>query len=93
MYSDALARATLSGFPLEYHLLIALAFGKRAVAKPSRGFPIQYHLLIALVFERGAVARLSRDKQAHRLSVKRLGRVDSLFVLPLESKPGLKHTG
>ena len=51
---------TLSGFSLQYHLSIALAFGRGAVAKPSRSFPLQYRLLIALAFERGAGAKLSR---------------------------------
>ena len=124
---------TLSGFPLQYHLPIALAFGRGTVAKPfrdfplqyrllitlafergagtklsrgfllqnflhialvfergamakvSRGFPLQYRLFIALAFERDAVAKLSRHNQAHHLSVKWLGGVDSLFVSPLES--------
>ena len=78
------------GFPLQYRLLIALAFDRCAGAKLSRGFPLSYRLLIALTFERGALAKLSRHNQAHRLSVKRLGRVDSQFVSPLESKSGLK---
>ena len=83
-----------SGFPLQYHLLpIALAFGRVDEAKPSRGFPLQNHLLIALAFERGTTEKLSIYNQAHRLSVKRLGRVDSQFVSPLESKSGFKHTG
>ena len=91
MYSDALRACcgTLSGFPLQYCVPIALAFGKGALAKPSGGFPLQYRPLIALAFERGAVARLSRHDQAHRLTVKRLGRVDSHYVLPFESKFGL----
>ena len=59
----------------------------------SRGFPLQYPLLITLAFKRGAGAKLSRHNQAHRLPVKRLGRVDSQFVSPLEGKSGLKHTG
>ena len=63
------------------------------MVKPSRGFPLQYCGLIALVFESGDVAKLSRHNQAHRLSVKRLGHVDSQFVSPLESKSGRKHTG
>ena len=58
----------LSGFPLQYCVLIALAFGRGGVAKPSRDFPIQYRLLIALAFERGAGAKLSRGfpLQYHR---------------------------
>ena len=48
---------------------------------------------IRLSFERDAAAKLPRHNQAHRLSVKRLSRVDSQFVSPLESKFGLKHTG
>ena len=36
---------TLSGFPLEYPLPIALAFRRGAVAKPSRGFPPQYRCI------------------------------------------------
>ena len=80
-------------YPLHYHLLIALAFEIDAGAKLSRGFPLQYLLLIALAFERGAVAKLSRHNQAHHLSVKQLGRVDSQFVSPVESKSGLEHTG
>ena len=79
------------GFPLHHRLLIALAFERGAVAKMYRGFPLQYLLLIALAFERGAVAKLSRRNQAHRLSVKRLGRVDSQVVSSLESKSGLTH--
>ena len=91
MYSDALCACcgTLSGFPLQYCVPVTLAFGKGAVAKPSTGFPLQYRPLIALAFERGAVARLSRHDQAHRLTVKRLGRVGSHYVLPFESKFGL----
>ena len=57
--------------------------------KLFRGFPLQYHLLITLAFERGVVAKLSRHNQAHRLSVKWMGRVDSQFMSPLESKSGL----
>ena len=53
---------TLSGFPLQHYVTIALAFGRGAVAKPSRGFPLQYRLLITLAFERGALARLSRHE-------------------------------
>ena len=77
---------TLSGFPQHYHVAIALAFGRGAVAKPSRDFPLQYHLFITLTFKRGAVVRLSRHNQAHRLAVRWLGRVDSHYVSPFESK-------
>ena len=35
------------------------------------------------------MARLSRHDQAHRLTVNRLGRVDSHYVSPFESKFGL----
>ena len=77
---------TLSGFPLQYHLPIALAFGRGAMAKPSIGFPLQYCLFIALAFGRGAVVRLSRHDQARRLTVTRLGRMDSHYVSSLESK-------
>ena len=84
---------TLSGFPLQHHLPIALAFGRGAVAKPSRDFPLQYRLFIALAFERGAVARLSRHDQAHRLTVKRLGCVDIHFVSRFEMDLVLRHTG
>ena len=66
------------GFPLEVCLFIALSFERGAVAKLSRGVPLQCCLLIALTFERGAVAKLSG---AFRLSVKRLGRVDSHFII------------
>ena len=37
----------LSDFPLQYCTLIALVFGRGAVAKPSGGFPLQYRPLIA----------------------------------------------
>ena len=58
-----------------------------AVAKPSGGFPLQYRPLIALLaFERGAVARMSRHDQANRLTVKRLGCVDSYFMSPSRVK-------
>ena len=77
------------GFALQYHLLIALAFERGAVAKPSRDFPLQYRLLIELAFERDAVARLSGHDQAHRLTVRRLGPVDSYYVSPFDSKSGL----
>ena len=81
---------TLSGFPLQYHLPVALAFDRGAAAKPSRDFLLPYRLLIVLAFERGAVVRLSRHNQAHHLSVKRLGLADSQFVSHFESKYGLK---
>ena len=66
------------GFPLQYCLLIALAFKRGAGAKLSKRVPPQHRLLIALAFERGTVAKLSG---AFRLSVKRLGRVDSQFIV------------
>ena len=37
----------LSDFPLQHCTLIALVFGRGAVAKPSGGFPLQYRPLIA----------------------------------------------
>ena len=80
---------TLSGFPLQCYVAIALAFGRGAVAKPSRCFSLQYSLLIALAFERNALARLCRHDQAHRLTVKRLGRMDSHYVSPFDNKSGL----
>ena len=80
-------------FPLQYRLLIALAFERGAGAKLSKGVPLQNRLLIALAFERGGASKLPRHSQAHHLSVKRLGRVDSQFESLLESKSGLKHTG
>ena len=52
------------------------------MAKPSGGFPLQYRPLIVYAFERGAEARMSIHDQAHRLTVKRLGRVDSCYVSP-----------
>ena len=70
-----------------------LVLGSGAGAKLYRRFQLQYRLLIALAFEKSVVAKLSRHNQAHRLSVKRLGRVDSQVILLFESKPGLKHTG
>ena len=76
-------------FSIQYHLPIALAFGRGAAAKPSRGFPLQYHLFIALAFERRTVARLYRHDQAHRFTVRRLGRVDSHFVSYFERESGL----
>ena len=61
---------TISGFSQQYHLPIALAFERGAVAKPSRDFPLQHHLLVALAFERGAGATLSRGfPLQHRLLV------------------------
>ena len=75
---------TLSGFLKQYHVAIALAF-----ERPSRGFPLQYRLFITLAFERGAAVRLSRHEQAHRLTITRLGRVDSHYMSLLESKFGL----
>ena len=84
MYSDALAHAVVPYQAFHYSILplpIALAFGRGAVAKPSRGFSLQYRLLIALAFERGTVVRLSRHDQAHRLTVKRLGHVGSHFFV------------
>ena len=80
-------------FPLQYHLIIALAFERGAGAKLSRGVPLQYRLPITLASEKGVVAKLSRHNQAHHLSVNRLGREDSQFVSLLESKSGLKHAG
>ena len=41
------ACGNLSDFPLQYCTLIALVFGRGAVAKPSGGFPLQYRPLIA----------------------------------------------
>ena len=69
------------GFPLQYRLLITLAFERGAGAKLSRDFLLQYRLLVALAFERGPVAKLSRHNQAHRLSVKRLGRVYTEYII------------
>ena len=62
MYSDALAHAAVPYQASHYSipLSIALAFGRSAVAKPSRGFPLQYRLLIVLAFERGTRVKLSR---------------------------------
>ena len=76
-------------FPLRCCLLIALSSERDAGAKLSGGFPLEYHLFIALAFERGAVVRLSRHNQVHRLTVKRLGCVDSRFVSPFDSRSGL----
>ena len=39
------------------------------------------------------MARLSRHDQAHRLTVKRLGRVDSHYVSPSRVSSALRHTG
>ena len=39
------------------------------------------------------MARISRHDQAHRLTVKRLGRVDSHYVSPFESKFDLMSYG
>ena len=64
------------GFPLQYRLLIELAFERGAGAKLCRGFPLQYRLFIALVFERGAVEGLHRHDQVQRLTVRRADRVD-----------------
>ena len=76
---------------VHYCVLIALAFGRGAVAKPFRGFPLKYRPLIALAFERGAVAKLSRHDQIHRLIDKWLGRVDSRCVSPSWVSPVLRH--
>ena len=83
----------LSVFPLQYHISIALAFGKGSVANRLEAFRyIQYRLFIALAFERGAVTRYSRHDQAQHLTVKRLSRMDSHFVSPLRVSPVLRHT-
>ena len=88
MHLLRLGCGTLSDFPLQYCILIVvLEFGRGAVVKLSGGFPLQYRPLIALAFDRGAVARMSiRDQQAHRLTVKRLGCVDSYYVSPSRVK-------
>ena len=45
-------------------------------------FPLQHCTLIALVFGRGVVAKMFIHDQAHYLTVKRLGHVDSYYVSP-----------
>ena len=80
------------GFPLQYNLLIGLAFQRSAAAKLSRGFPLKYHRFIALSFDRGVVARLSRHDEAHSLTVRRLDCVEAIKCHLSIVSPVLRHT-
>ena len=90
----AVAKPSINrGLWLQYRLLITLAFKRGAGAKLSRRFPLQYDRSFALSFKRGALAILSRHEQAHRLTGRRLGCVDSHYVSPFESEFGLTTYG